>query len=72
MEGNLNLSGLTTAEGLYLPERVEGDLDLRGLTTVEGLQLPEYIEGSLHLNRHCRKDNLEEKNLGISITLLVV
>ena len=68
VEGNLNLSGLTTAEGLYLPERVEGDLDLRGLTTVEGLQLPEYIEGSLHLNRHCRKDNLEEKNLGISIT----
>ena len=31
----LTLSGLTTAEGLKLPEHVGGDLYLSGLTTAE-------------------------------------
>ena len=31
---NLDLSGLTTAEGLKLPEHVGENLDLSGLTTV--------------------------------------
>ncbi|KKU08762.1 MAG: hypothetical protein UX09_C0013G0005 [Candidatus Uhrbacteria bacterium GW2011_GWE2_45_35] len=47
--GNLNLSGLTTAEGLTLPETIGGYLDLIGLTTAEGLALPETIGGSLDL-----------------------
>ena len=47
-EGDLDLSHLTTAEGLKLPERIRGDLDLRGLTTAEGLKLPEGI-GDLDL-----------------------
>ena len=48
--GNLNLSFLTSAEGLKLPESVGGDLSLNGLTTAEGLKLPESVGGDLSLN----------------------
>ena len=48
--GDLDLSGLTTAEGLQLPERMEGSLNLRGLTEVKGLQLPREVGGMLNLN----------------------
>ena len=48
-EGDLDLSHLTTAEGLKLPERIRGDLDLRGLTTAEGLKLPLHVGGDIYL-----------------------
>ncbi len=47
--GNLNLSCLTTAKGLKLPEHVGGSLYLNRLTTAEGLELPKYVEGILDL-----------------------
>ena len=42
-EGDLDLSHLTTAEGVKLPEYVRGWLNLSGLTSAEGLKLPEGI-----------------------------
>ena len=46
---NIDLSSLTTAEGLKLPDSIGGYLDLRSLTTAEGLKLPDSIGGSLYL-----------------------
>jgi len=37
---HLNLSYLTSAEGLTFPQTVHGDIDLRGLTSAEDLTLP--------------------------------
>src|ERR1039457_555607 len=48
--GSLNLGGLTSAEGLTLPQRIGGSLDLGGLTSAEGLTLPQSIGGSLYLD----------------------
>ena len=42
---SLNLSGLTSAEGLKLPEKIAGNLYLKKLTSIEGLKLPEKIGG---------------------------
>ncbi len=47
--GSLNLDGLTSAEGLVLPETINGSLDLGNLTSAEGLNLPETINGLLDL-----------------------
>ena len=47
--GNLDLSNLTSAEGLVLPDIINGSLDLRGLTTAKGLVLPDKINGDLDL-----------------------
>jgi len=49
LEGDLDLSFLTTAEGLKLPEIIGGSLDLGGLKTAEGLELPEKINRTLDL-----------------------
>jgi hypothetical protein len=48
--GNLNLSFLTSAEGLQLPQSVGGVLDLESLTSAEGLQLPQSVGGGLSLS----------------------
>jgi len=48
--GDLNLSGLTSAEGLNLPETINGSFNLSGLTSAEGLNLPETINGSFNLS----------------------
>ena len=48
-EGDLDLSHLTSPEGLELPEHVGRNLDLRGLTTAEGLKLPLHVGGDIHL-----------------------
>ncbi len=48
--GDLELSDLTTAKGIYLPANVGGYLSLNSLTTAEGLHLPETIGGDLYLN----------------------
>jgi len=43
VEGNLYLDGLTSAEGLKLPNSMS-NLYLNGLTSAEGLELPDEIE----------------------------
>ena len=48
--GNLDLSNLTSAEGLVLPDIINGSLDLRGLTSAKGLVLPDTINGDLNLS----------------------
>ena len=48
--GNLDLSNLTSAEGLKLPETINGYLNLSGLTSAEGLELPNTINGNLYLH----------------------
>ena len=47
--GDLDLSGLTSAEGLVLPTSIGGNLYLSGLTSAEGLVLPTSIVGWLDL-----------------------
>ena len=47
-EGDLDLSDVTSPEGLELPDKVTGDLDLRGLKSAEGLKLPEHVGGTLY------------------------
>ena len=49
VRGSLWLGGLTSAEGLKLPENVGGYLWLSGLRSAEGLQLPENVGGDLGL-----------------------
>ncbi|HIC23927.1 MAG TPA: hypothetical protein EYO84_10900, partial [Planctomycetes bacterium] len=49
-ESDLNLSHLTSPEGLELPEHVGGCLDLSGLTSAEGLKLPEHVGENLGLS----------------------
>ena len=48
-EGDLDLSHLTSPEGLELPEHVGGWLGLSGLTTAEGLKLPLHVGGDIYL-----------------------
>jgi len=57
--GNLNLSFLTSADGLKLPENVGGYLYLDGLTSAEGLKLPENIGGDLGLNSLTSAEGLQ-------------
>ena len=47
---NLDLSGLTSAEGLTLPQSVGGSLRLSGLTSAEGLTLPQSVGGDIYLS----------------------
>jgi len=47
--GWLDLSSLTSAEGLTLPSSIGGWLDLSSLTSAEGLTLPSSIGGGLYL-----------------------
>ena len=49
-EGDLDLSHLTSPEGLELPEHVGGCLDLSGLTSAEGLKLPEDVGRNFDLS----------------------
>ena len=48
--GQLNLSSLTSAEGLILPQTVGGYLNLRDLTSAVGLTFPQNIGGDLNLS----------------------
>ena len=49
--GYLDLSHLTSAEGLVLPDTVIGYLDLSHLTSAEGLKLPNTVNGDVYLDR---------------------
>ena len=57
--GDLYLDGLTSAEGLKLPDKVGGYLDLSGLRSAEGLKLPDKIGGWLKLNGIRSAEGLE-------------
>ena len=48
-ESDLDLSHMTSAEGVKLPEHVGWSLDLSGLTTAEGLKLPLHVGGDIYL-----------------------
>ena len=54
--GWLDLSGLTSADGLKLPSSISGWLDLRALTSADGLTLPSSINGSLYLSDSVRAE----------------
>ena len=60
--GYLDLSYLTSAEGLKLPNTINGDLYLRSLTSAEGLKLPNTINGSLYLSNLTSAEGLELPN----------
>ena len=51
IDGDLNLSDLTSAEGLILPEKIGGSLYLERLVSSQGLVLPKEIGGSLCLDQ---------------------
>ena len=70
VRGDLWLRGLTSAEGLTLPENVGGDLNLGGLRSAEGLKLPENVGGYLMLGRLTSAESLQlPKNVGGSLDL---
>ena len=49
--GFINLSHLTSAKGLKLPEIVVGDLYFYELTNGDGVKLPEIVGGNLYLRK---------------------
>ena len=61
-EGNLNLTRLTSADGLTLPHTISGSLILFSLTSADGLTLPHTISGNLYLNRLTSADGLTFPN----------
>jgi hypothetical protein len=68
--GNLDLSSLTSAEGLKLPESVGGSLNLNSLTSAEGLKLPESVGGDLYLNSLTSAEGLKlPESVGGSLDL---
>ena len=68
--GLLDLNGLTSAEGLVLPQNIGGHLDLSGLTSAEGLVLPQNIGGSLDLSGLTSAEGLVlPQNIGGSLYL---
>ena len=60
--GNLDLSYLTSAEGLKLPDIIDGYLDLSKLTSAEGLKLPDTIDGYLDLSKLTSAEGLKLPN----------
>ena len=56
--GNMDLSTLTSADGLVLPQHVGGYVDLRSLASAEGLVLPQHVGGYINLRRLNRADGL--------------
>ena len=56
--GSIDLSSLTSAEGLVLPKSIGGGIDLDSLTSAEGLVLPESIGGSIILDSLTSADGL--------------
>ena len=57
--GHLHLRGLTSAEGLKLPDIIGGNLYLRRLTSAEGLKLPDSIGRGLYLSGLTSAEGLE-------------
>ena len=57
--GFINLSHLTSAKGLKLPEIVVGDLDLSGLKSAEGLKLPKIVGKNLYFYKLTNADGVK-------------
>ncbi|MHB8096025.1 MAG: hypothetical protein ACYDEI_00005, partial [Erysipelotrichaceae bacterium] len=55
---DLDLSSITSADGLVLPEKINSYLDLRSLTSADGLVLPEKINSYLDLRSLTSADGL--------------
>ncbi|PCH92286.1 hypothetical protein COB80_00155 [Candidatus Kaiserbacteria bacterium] len=49
-DGDLDLSDLTSAEGLVFPDHVSGTIYLNKLISADGLTLPEHVGGTIDLN----------------------
>ena len=62
---SLDLSGLTSAEGLKLPDYIGGSLFLDSLTNAEELKLPEYIGGTLNLKNLTSAEGLDLSHTNI-------
>ena len=70
LPGNIDLSSLTSAEGLVLPESIGGRIDLSSLTSTEGLVLPQHVGGDIYLSSLTSADGLVlPKQLGGGIDL---
>ena len=68
--GSIDLSSLTSAEGLVLPESIGGTIDLRSLTSAEGLVLPKSIGGGIDLDSLTSAEGLVlPESIGGSIDL---
>ena len=67
---DLYLYGLTSADGLVLPQSVVGNLFLDNLTSAEGLILPQSIVGNLFLDNLTSADGLVlPQNVGGNLDL---
>ena len=60
---SLNLEGLTSAEGLVLPESIAGCLYLNSLTSAKGLELPNIITEYLDLGSLTSDEGLVLPNI---------
>ena len=68
--GHLDLSDLTSAEGLNLPESVGGSVYLRSLTSAEGLHLPKSVGGDINLRNLISAEGLNlPESVGGSVYL---
>ena len=67
---SLDLSGLTSAEGLKLPDYIGGSLFLDSLTNAEELKLPEYIKKTFDLSSLTSAEGLKlPKHIGGNLCL---
>ena len=67
---SLDLSGLTSAEGLKLPDYIGGSLFLDSLTNAEELKLPEYIKKTFDLSSLTSAEGLKlPKHIGGNLYL---
>ena len=70
LPGNIDLSSLTSAEGLVLPQHVGGDIYLSSLTSAEGLVLPKQLGCGIDLSSLTSAEGLVlPKQLGCGIDL---
>ena len=70
IKGNLDLSSLTSAEGLKLPEKIDGNLDLSNLISTKALELPQIVCGNLDLRGLTSAEGLKlPENIGGSLYL---
>lgn len=59
IKGNLDLSSLTSAEGLKLPENIGGSLYLYRLTSAKGLEFPKMVGKNLYLYNLANADGVK-------------
>jgi len=69
VNGDVDLTSLTSIDGLKLPRIITGSLYLSGLTSTEGLELPEEVKGHVYLRNLSsdEKDELKKKHPKLKI-----